>query len=198
MDPRAAPGRGGVKGILFNLLEEVVTAHVGEAAWDRILERAGVDGAYTSLGNYGDEDFTKLVATIARHSSKSEREVLAWFGRRAMPFLAERYPEFFMARTGLRGFLLSLNEVIHAEVRKLYPGADVPVFEFESPPGTAAHDTLIIHYRSKRRLCPLAEGFIIGAADHFRETVAIAQPACMLEGAPECQLVCTFGQRAAA
>jgi hypothetical protein len=80
-------------------------------------------------------------------------------------------------------------------VRKLYPGADVPIFEFETPAGAAAHDTLFIHYRSKRKLCQLAEGFIAGAADHFKEQVLVAQPSCMLEGAASCQLVCRFEKR---
>ncbi|MGQ0383692.1 MAG: heme NO-binding domain-containing protein [Gammaproteobacteria bacterium] len=181
-----------MKGIVFNLLEEVVTTHVGESAWDKILAHAGADGAYTSLGNYADGDFANLVGVLARASKKTDRQVLAWFGRHAMPFLSQRYPEFFTSQRGLRGFLLSLNAVIHAEVRKLYPGADVPEFEFETPPGEAAHDTLIIHYRSKRRLCALAEGFIAGAADHFREKVAVSQPKCMLDGAPECVIECRF------
>lgn len=185
-----------MKGIIFNLLEEVVTTQLGEMTWDRILESAGTDGAYTSLGNYPDEDFVRLLGALSRQSGKPDRETLKWFGERSMPFLAQRYPEFFTTHKGMRSFLLSLNDVIHAEVRKLYPGADVPVFEFETPAGAAAHDTLIIHYRSKRRLCPLAEGFILGASGQFDERVTISQPQCMLEGASVCTLVCRFEKHA--
>ncbi|MGH8249792.1 MAG: heme NO-binding domain-containing protein [Steroidobacteraceae bacterium] len=185
-----------MKGIIFNLLEEVVSTHLGEAAWDGFLESVGVDGAYTSLGNYPDEEFSRLVGAMSRQSGKSDRETLKWFGQLSMPFLAQRYPEFFTPHKGLRSFLLSLNDVIHAEVRKLYPGAEVPVFEFEMSAGAGAHDTLIIHYRSKRRLCSLAEGFIAGAADHFDEVVTVTQPNCMLEDAPACALVCRFESRA--
>ena len=181
-----------MKGIIFNLLEEVVTTHIDEMSWDGILESAGAGGAYTSLGNYPDEEFVRLLEALSRQSGKSDRETLRWFGQLSMPFLAQRYAEFFTAHTSLRSFLLSLNDVIHAEVRKLYPGAEVPVFEFETPAGAAAHDTLIIHYRSKRRLCQLAEGFIAGAADHFGEQVTVTQPSCMLEGATACALVCHF------
>ena len=182
-----------MKGIMFNLFEDVVVRHAGDEAWDRMLDQAGLEGAYTSLGNYQDEEFAQLVKVHAANCGKSERESLAWFGQRAMPFLTERFPEYFSSFTSLRPFLLSLNDVIHAEVRKLYPGADVPVFQFDSP--GSAHDALHIRYRSKRRLCPLAEGFIAGAADHFRERVAITQPECMLDGAAECTLVCRFEGR---
>lgn len=185
-----------MKGIIFNLLEDVVTIRHGEAVWDRILESAGAEGAYTSLGNYPDEEFVSLLGALARHDRKPESEVLKRFGQLSMPFLAERYPEFFTPHQHLRSFLLSLNDVIHAEVRKLYPGADVPMFDFETPAGAAGHDTLIIRYRSKRRLCTLAEGFIAGAAQHFGQQVAVLQQKCMLNGAEECVLVCTFDKRA--
>lgn len=185
-----------MKGIIFNLLEEVVTSHIGEEVWDRILEDAGAEGAYTSLGNYPDEEFVALIAALSRHSGKTDRDALKWFGELAMTFLARRYPEFFTPPRSMRAFLLSLNDVIHAEVRKLYPGAEVPVFEFETPAGAAAHDTLIMHYRSKRRMCPLAEGFIAGASDHFQEQVAVSQSSCMLDGAPECVFVCRFQKQA--
>ena len=184
-----------MKGIIFNLLEEVVTTHLGEKAWDGILESSGVDGAYTSLGNYPEEEFASLLGALSRQSGKSDREALKWFGQLAMPHLADRYPEFFKAHKGMRSFLMSLNDVIHAEVRKLYPGADVPVFEFESPAGAIAHDTLIMHYRSKRKLCQLAEGFIAGASEQFGEVVTVTQSICMLDGAPECILECRFQKR---
>jgi len=41
-----------MKGIVFNLLEEVVTTHHGSDTWDLLLDTARLDGAYTSLGSY--------------------------------------------------------------------------------------------------------------------------------------------------
>jgi len=185
-----------MKGIIFNLLEEVVSTQLGEDAWDAILESAGVEGAFTSLGNYPDEEFAKLIGALSERTGKNCRDALKWYGHLAMPYLSNRYPELFIPHDGTRSFLLSLNDVIHAEVRKLYPGAEVPIFDFETQTGAAAYDTLIIHYRSKRRLCQLAEGFIAGAADHYREQVLVTQPSCMLDGSVACQLVCRFEKRA--
>lgn len=185
-------GFSGMKGIIFNLLEEVVTTHIDEEAWDAMLESAGADGAYTSLGNYPDDQFVALLEALSRRTGKAGRDALPWFGRLSMPMLAKRYPEFFTTHRRLRPFLLSLNVVIHSEVRKLYPGADVPVFEFETPPSTDGNDALIIHYRSGRRLCLLAEGFIHGAAELFGERVQVRQLRCMLNGDDECALLCSF------
>ena len=55
---------------------------------------------------------------------------MRWFGREALPLLADRYPDFFEQHPRHQPFLLTLNRIIHPEVRKLYPGADVPNFEF--------------------------------------------------------------------
>jgi hypothetical protein len=39
-----------MKGIVFNLLEEVIRKEHGEDAWDALLEVTELDGAYTSSG----------------------------------------------------------------------------------------------------------------------------------------------------
>src|SRR5262249_32320754 len=119
-----------MKGVVFNLLEEVVIRAHGEDTWDALLENAGLEGSYTSLGSYPDDHMMKLVGAAAGALKMNPGEVLRWFGREAMPVLAERYPAFFRGHTSTRPFVLSVNDIIHPEVRKVYPGADVPVFDF--------------------------------------------------------------------
>lgn len=173
-----------MKGVVFNLLEEAVGEAHGEQAWDHLLELAGVDGAYTSLGSYPDEEMAALVGAASGALDATPAEVLRWFGRDAMPRLAQRYPMFFEQQPSLHPFLMSLNGIIHPEVRKLYAGAHCPVFRFDTDPGGA----LLIGYQSPRRLCRLAEGFIEGAADHYREAVDVAHVQCMHNGDPRCVL----------
>jgi hypothetical protein len=180
-----------VKGVIFNLLEELVSRHKGEATWDRLLRTAGVDGAYTSLGSYPDEDLVRLVEAVSAEMAWSIPETLRWFGHESMPLLAERYPQFFTAHTSTRAFLLTLNDIIHAEVRKLYPGAHVPVFDFD----TSSPEVLVVGYSSERRMCALAQGFTEGAADHFHETVTFEHAACMLRGDPKCVFHLRFSAR---
>jgi hypothetical protein len=180
-----------MKGIVFNLLEQCVTDAHGADTWDDLLESAGVDGAYTSLGNYDDEELIKIVAAASERLSIAADEVERWFGRAAMAPLAKLYPEFFECHSRPCGFIQTLNEVIHPEVRKLYPGADVPVFRFD-PTGEGQ---VIMGYRSHRRMCAFAEGLIEGAAHHFGEQVAIVQSTCMKRGDDECLLHCTFEKK---
>ena len=174
-----------MKGIVFNLLEEVVREHHGEAAWDDLLNAAQVSGCYTSLGSYPDVEVDKLVLAASGALSKAPAEVLRWFGREAMPRLAKRYPAFFLAHRSVRPFVLSLNSIIHPEVHKLYPGAHCPHFSFENE---AKDGAVLIGYQSPRKLCALAHGFIEGAAAHYREPAQIEHLYCMHHGDAKCVL----------
>jgi hypothetical protein len=171
-----------MKGIVFNLLEEVVAHNYGEDTWDQILAATRLNGAYTSLGSYPDEDLRELVAVAAQIVGRTPFEVLRWFGTQAIPLLFDRYPGFFTPQSSTRPFLLSVNNIIHPEVRKVYPGAQVPTFEFiEDPAGG-----LLMGYRSPRRLCALAQGFTEGAAAHYGETVVFEHRECMHRGDERC------------
>ncbi len=173
-----------MKGIVFNLLEIVVCDAYGEETWDALLARAGLEGAYTSLGSYPDNDLEKLVTAASRVLDQPGEKIVRWFGRHALPVLAQRFPEFFAPHGSTRSFLLTLNDVIHPEVRKLYPGAEVPHFDFDA----RQPDRLVMSYHSTRRLCAFGEGLIEGAAAHYHEEVLIEQSECVLRGDQRCVL----------
>jgi len=171
-----------VKGVIFNLLEEVVVAAHGDRVWDDLLDAAGLDGVYTSLGSYDDVEMQRLVSAAATALSISDDEVLRWFGQQAIPNMVARWPDYFSAHERTVPFLRSLNSVIHPEVRKLYSGAYCPHFDFTSH----QDGSLLIGYRSPRRLCGLAHGFILGAADHYGEKLTVRHLECMQEGDNRC------------
>ncbi|MBA2353710.1 MAG: heme NO-binding domain-containing protein [Acidobacteria bacterium] len=177
-----------MKGIVFNLLEEVVSRRYGDDTWDQLLDAAGLDGAYTSLGNYPDAQLFALVAAASTALDVPAHAVVRWFGREAIPLMAQKYPVFFDRHTQTRPFLTTLNSIIHPEVRKLYPGADVPDFVMDS----SSPDLLRMDYMSARKLCAFAEGLIEGAAAHFGERVSITHDRCMHRGDLQCQLELTF------
>lgn len=161
---------------------------MGEDGWDRILESCAASGAYTSQGNYPDAEFIGLIDATARAISLDRDQTMRWFGAQAMQLFVRRYPEFFSGHTGTQPFLRTINHTIHAEVRKRFPGADLPYFGFEEH----ADGSLAITYRSHRQFCMLAEGFIEGAAGHFGDHAELAQEACMLKGDSGCLIVCRF------
>jgi hypothetical protein len=177
-----------MKGIVFNLLEDIVSDEYDADVWDALLEEAGLDGVYTSLGSYPDHDLMRLVGAASQSLEMSPADVVRWFGRSALPLLAKKYPEFFEPHECARSFLLTLNNIIHPEVRKLYPGADVPVFDYD----TSSEELLVMGYASSRKMCAFAEGLIEGAASHYGEEAAIEQPECMTRGDEKCVLEISF------
>ena len=177
-----------MKGIIFNLVEEVVSDRYGDDIWDELLAAAGLDGVYTSLGSYPDEELFRLVAAASERLGVPPDAVVRTLGEAAIPLLAERYPSFFAGHASTKSFLLTLNDIIHPEVRKLYPGADVPTFGFDD----ISDESLVLRYHSDRKLCALAEGFVLGAAAHYGERAVIDQPECMNRGDEDCLLHCSF------
>jgi hypothetical protein len=171
-----------MKGIVFNLLQQVVTDAYGADAWDDLLDRSGSSGIYTSLGSYPDEELESLVETACAMLGLTREAVLRWFGTEAMPLLAQAYPAFFANHTTARTFVAGINHVIHAEVRKLYTGAECPHFDIREP----VAGVLTMDYRSSRRMCALAQGFVEGAAKHYGEAAEFRHLACTASGADRC------------
>lgn len=146
-----------MKGVVFNLLEEAVAEEFGPEVWEAILDGAGLDGAYTSLGNYEAVEIDRLVCAASQELDLPPSAVLQWFGERAMPLLKGRYGRIFAGHENARNFILSVNGIIHPEVRKLYAGAECPFFHFREE----ADGALVLRYQSTRNLIDLAHGFIL-------------------------------------
>lgn len=173
-----------MKGIIFNLVEDVVTRDHGVDAWEDLLDEAHVQGAYSAVGSYMDDELDRLVLAGAAKLGVTPAELLRHIGRRSIPLLKDRYPEFFDIHTNSRSFLGSLNEVIHPEVRKLYTGVTPPHFGFSDD----ADGSLLMEYYSHRSMCALAEGLILGAGDAFSQTLTVSQDQCKLDGYDHCTL----------
>lgn len=156
-----------MKGIILNVLEELVVDAHGEAAWDELLRDAGVVGAYTAVGDYPDAEVAALVEALARRTGRDVPSALRWIGRGALPRLLARYPRFAGPADPV-AFVLTLDAVIHDEVVKLHPRARPPALSFSDvSPAGALPRTVTVTYRSDRALGDLAVGFLHGTADHY-------------------------------
>lgn len=177
-----------MKGIIFNLVEDAIVHAHGEETWDKLLERSGVEGAYTSLGNYPDSQLTALIEAGADMLGVPPDDLTRALGEQATLGLAQQYPHFFTPHENAKSFVLTLNDIIHAEVRKIHTDAVPPDFTFDED-----GSVLLIHYFSRRGLCALAEGMLQGAATHFGDELTLEQTGCTHRGAPHCTIRATFG-----
>jgi len=181
-----------MKGVIFNILEEIVTEHHGPDMWDELLDRANVDGAYTSLGSYADDEFFALAGHYCGLVGHDMATCLGHIGRAMLPHLAALYPEAVEQYPDTLRMLYALNEVIHPEVTKLYPGAIVPVFRCHGV--DSSH--IVLEYDSPRRLCSLAHGLMLGVGEKFDQPVSVEQSECLHSGDERCLFTVTLHSEA--
>lgn len=172
-----------MKGVLFNVVEDVVTEAMSEDAWDDIVDQAGVSGSYTSLGTYEDTELVGLVGATADAADLSPDETLRLSGRLGFKHLVRRAPHLVDGLEDWKSVLRSLDDIIHPEVRKIYPGADVPGFDT-----TDDGDALVVVYTSKRGLCALADGLIVGCGEWFGKTLTVEHVTCRHQGDDSCSM----------
>lgn len=180
-----------MKGIIFNQLENMVTETLGIETWDALLEGTTLKtagGMFIGPNTYPDEDLFALVGTASKMTGTPATDLVRTFGRYLFPKLAAGYPMFLREGMTAKSFLMSVDRVIHVEVRKLDAAAGLPTIQYEDP----APDRLVLLYRSPRGLCALAEGLIEGVGVHFSETIQTHQPECTHNGAACCRIECTF------
>ena len=108
-----------MKGIVFNILNEMVEGQFRMEAWDSLLDKTGLDGLYIATDTYPDEELLTLVAAASEATEIRVVPLVRSFGEYMVPKFAERYPVFFENQTCLKSFLLTIDEVVHVEVRKL-------------------------------------------------------------------------------
>lgn len=161
-----------MKGVVFNIVEEVVIDLYDEDTWDDVIDASGVVGSYSSPGSYPDEDLYAIVGAAAELLDIPVPALLRVVGQKAFNGLARRYPELIGLHDDTISFIRHVEDYIHPEVKKLYPDAILPEFEFSD---LDDGQTRMI-YRSPRGLHNLAEGLIEGAAERFGEQIQINRP----------------------
>ncbi|MCB2385067.1 heme NO-binding domain-containing protein [Thalassolituus alkanivorans] len=173
-----------MKGVVFDILRDMVEEQFGLAGWNALLDKAGADGLYISTQTYPDEELLKLVAAASEVTGKPADELVFSFGEFMVKEFYKCFPGFFDNASGLIDFLISVDRIVHVEVRKLYPDAALPSFTYEG----GSSDEVTMNYRSPRKLCRLAEGLIAGSAEHFGEKYQLQHDPCMHRGADCCSL----------
>jgi hypothetical protein len=159
-----------LKGIVFTEFLEMVEARFSADMVDDIIDDAhSATGVYTAVGSYPHSEMVALVSALSRRSRLSVPELLRAYGEYLFGRFAVLYPHFFEGVPDSLTFLAGIEDIIHAEVRKLYPDAELPRFVVEA----RGENHVVLRYASGRHLEDLAEGLIRGCAMHFGEAIAI-------------------------
>lgn len=160
-----------MKGIVFREFLDMVESKFGMEVVDRIIEEADLPsgGAYTSVATYDHNEILQLVGQLHRATGVPAPDLVRAFGHHLFGRFHSLYPTFFQGTDSAFTFLERVEAIIHTEVRKLYPDAELPVFECSRP----APERLAMLYRSQRPFADLAEGLIRGCVDHFGEAIEV-------------------------
>lgn len=162
-----------MKGMVFTEFLDFVRESFDDDMVDDIIADANLPngGAYTAVGTYDHREMQALVAALANRTDAGATPLLRGFGRHLCGRFSKGFPKFFEENSDLFDFLESVEQHIHVEVLKLYPDAELPSFGTHS----RSADALELDYRSCRPLAALAEGLILGAADHYNQSVHVEQ-----------------------
>jgi hypothetical protein len=160
-----------MKGMVFTEFIEMVEDRFSIDTADRIIENAALPsgGAYTAVGTYDHHEMIALVTQLSAETGISVADLLRTFGKHLFGRFVGSYPQFFEGVQSTFDFLANIEGYIHVEVRKLYPDADLPTFEYD----TSQRGRLIMVYKSTRPFAALAEGLLLGSIEHFGETVDV-------------------------
>lgn len=161
-----------MKGMVFTEFLEMVELKFSADMVDDIIEDSKLPsgGAYTAVGTYDHGELVQMVGALAHRSGLPASKLVHTFGLHLFGRFHALYPGFFTDIPTALDFLEGIETVIHTEVRKLYPDAQLPQFDCQR-----IGSGLDMVYQSPRHFGDLAEGLIEGALLHFGDPVRMTR-----------------------
>lgn len=162
-----------MKGVVFTEFLGMVEKQFSADMVDNVIDDAQLPhgGAYTAVGTYPHQEMVSMVVALSQHSGIEVTDLVRAFGQYLFGRFVIGFPSFFHGVDNAFQFLSGIEDIIHVEVLKLYPDAELPSFDVEH------HDAqkLVLLYHSPRHFEDLAEGLMRGCVAHFGEQIAITR-----------------------
>lgn len=159
-------------GIVNRSIEELVKANYGEAKWEAVKERSGIDvDFFISTEPYDDELTYKLARAVSDEINISLSTVLQLFGQWwILKTGKEKYGTLMQAGgEHLKEFLMNLP-VFHNRIMLIYPKLTPPEFRVSN----CTDNSIMIHYFSKRKgLSEFVRGLLMGLGMMYHTPVDV-------------------------
>ncbi|MCE3008896.1 MAG: heme NO-binding domain-containing protein [Bacteroidetes bacterium] len=155
-----------MKGIVFSELLEMTEEVFGQQMLQKVIEKAELsnNGVYVSAGNYPFSELARIVSTLSAETNKPAEFLLEEYGKYLFQKMSIKYAALFDKIPDPISFLSKIDNYIHVEVHKLYPGAETPRFIIIEQD----EKHIIMDYISSRGLDYLAIGMIKGCSTHYK------------------------------
>jgi len=171
-------------GIIHRSLKQYVIDRTSEDGWETVTDVADVETRlYLPVSEYPDEEVVRLLATVAELTGHDEEAIQRDFGRYFVPQLLDT----FDAHVHRDWDAVDAVEALEA----IYPqvvSADGEVDSLQISTRRSNGDTVVVHYRSTRQLCPMLEGIIEGIAGEYGQEVQIRKESPTRDGRRHCEL----------
>ncbi len=158
-----------MKGVVFTEYVEFIEEQFGFDVVDEMIEKSGVSGVYTQAGNYEFDELFAMISTLAQIVEKPIGTLVEAFAKALFPKLITIYPKPVQNYTNTFDFIAHVDDVVHPEVKKLYPDTELPEFQLVS----RTENELVTIYISTKPLMDLARGLMIGCATYYKEELDI-------------------------
>jgi hypothetical protein len=158
-----------MKGVVFTEYMEFIEEQFGFDTVDEMIEKSGVSGVYTQAGNYEFSELFAMVSALAEITSKPLGFLVEAFAKNLFPKLVTIYPKPVQNYNNTFDFIAHVDDVVHPEVKKLYPDTELPEFKLVS----RTENELVTIYISAKPLMDLARGLMIGCATHYKEELDV-------------------------
>jgi len=160
-----------MKGIVFTEFFEMVEEKLGFELVDRLLEQTelATGGSYTTIGTYDHKELLALVGNLHRLTGTPVNDLLVTYGQYLFPKIIPIAPETASQFHNCFELLAAVDSIIHVEVQKLYPDAELPKFDVIKQ----TEKEMQLTYTSCRPFAYLAKGLIMGCAQHYNERVFV-------------------------
>lgn len=172
-----------MKGLIFteflNMVEETFSPEIA----DQVISESSLStgGAYTTVGTYDHNELIRMVVRLSELTKIPIADLEIAYGKYLFKSFHKRYAPFIDSSKSAFDLLMSVNDYIHVEVRKLYPDAELPEFRYELK--DPKH--LILEYRSTRPFSDLAQGLILGSGEFYGEKLLVEKEIVTTPGSKE-------------
>jgi hypothetical protein len=159
-------------GIVNKAIGELITHNYGEAAWQAVLKRSGIENDFFISNEAYDDSITfKLATAVSEEMNISLSDVLITFGKWwVISTTKEKYGALMTSGgSTLKEFLINLP-VFHNRVMFMYPKLTPPEFKVKE----IQENSINLHYISKREgLQEFVRGLLEGLSIMFETPTTI-------------------------
>ena len=160
-----------MKGVVFTELMDLVEKEFGYEVVDQMIIDANLDndGAFTAIGTYDHSDLVQMVVSLSQQTGIEFPVLVKLFGKHLFGVFAKKHIDKIAGMNSAFSVIENVENFIHVEVRKIYPDAQLPNFEYEYENDS----TLIVKYRSERPFADLCEGLIEACIANFNDEIEL-------------------------